>query len=140
MDLSFIIIDDTELDHFIAKRVITNKHKTAHVKSFMDATLALEHIIDKGGDASTKIFLVFLDIYMPIMDGFQFIDEFEKLHPDIQDKYYIVALTSSREVSDINRIKSHASFKTRLTKPITAETLSVLLNKVCKERSIQLPE
>ncbi|MDB4926706.1 response regulator [Mucilaginibacter sp.] len=140
MELSFIIIDDTELDHFIAKRVITNRHKTAHVKSFMDATLALEHIIEERGDASTKVTLVFLDIYMPIMNGFQFIEEFEKFHPDIQDKYYIVALTSSREVSDINRIKSYRSFKTWLTKPITAEALSVLLNKICKEFNIQLPE
>ncbi|MDB5031645.1 response regulator [Mucilaginibacter sp.] len=140
MELSFIVIDDTDLDHFIAKRVITNKHKTARVKSFMDATLALEHITEERDDASTKVVLIFLDIYMPIMNGFQFIDEFEKLHPDIQDKYYIVALTSSREVSDINRIKSHGSFKTWLTKPITADALSVLLNKVCTELNIQLPE
>jgi CheY-like chemotaxis protein len=138
MELSFIIIDDTELDHFIAKKVIGNAYKLFSVKSFIDGYQALEYIITDDIDKNIRLTIVFLDIYMPGMNGFQFIEEFEKLDQAIKDKYYIVALTSSREIADINRINSYASFKAMIIKPITVNQLSVLLNAVAKEFGIQL--
>ncbi|GAA4094725.1 response regulator [Mucilaginibacter panaciglaebae] len=140
MDLSFLIIDDTELDHFIARKMISNVSNTYMVESFLDASSALQHIIENKPDASFKIILVFLDIYMPLMNGFEFIERFEKLEKSIQDRYYIVALTSSIELSDINRINSYHSFKARITKPITAIGLKSLLNKVAAEFGIGLPQ
>ncbi|MCC8426839.1 response regulator [Mucilaginibacter sp. UR6-11] len=138
MELSFIVIDDTELDHFIARKMITNANSAFHVRSFMDASQALEHIMVDGHDDSIKVVLLFLDIYMPLMNGFQFVEAFEKLDQAIQDKYYIVALTSSIEISDINRISSYHSFRARITKPITADELKELLNKVIDEYGISM--
>lgn len=140
MELSFIIIDDTELDHFIARKMIGNVSTAYKVKSFLDASSALQYIIDDEQDGAIKIVLVFLDIYMPMMNGFEFVEEFEKLDQAIQDKYYIVALTSSIERSDINRIGSYRSFKSRITKPITIEGLQSLVNKVTTEFGLKAPE
>jgi len=140
MELSFIIIDDTELDHFIARKMIGNVNNAYTVKSFLDASSALQHIIENKPDSTIKIVLVFLDIYMPLMNGFEFVERFEKLEQAIQDRYYIVALTSSIELSDINRINSYRSFKARITKPITAAGLQSLLNKVSTEFGIGLPQ
>lgn len=137
-DLSFIIIDDTELDHFIARKVITNANSDFHIESFLSAAQALEYIMDDTNDQGIKIILIFLDIYMPLMNGFQFVEEFEKLDPKIREKYYIVALTSSVEASDINLIKSYKSFRARVTKPVTAEGLKTLLKKVGKEYNIEI--
>jgi CheY-like chemotaxis protein len=138
MELSFIIIDDTELDHFIARKVIANANKNYSIKSFLDAPQALTYIQGDNHDEDAKIILVFLDIYMPLMNGFQFVEEFEKLDQAIQDKYYIAALTSSIEISDINRINSYRSFRTRITKPITANGITQLLNKIATEFGIGL--
>ena len=132
MELSFIIIDDTELDHFIARKMIGNVNSAYKIKNFLDAPSALQHIIENREDG-IKIIIVFLDIYMPMMNGFEFIEEFEKLDQAIQDKYYIVALTSSIEISDINRVSSYSAFKARITKPLSVESLSSLLNKVNSE-------
>lgn len=140
MELSFIIIDDTELDHFIARKMIGNVSNAYEVKSFLDASSALQHIIENEHDPTIKIVIVFLDIYMPLMNGFQFVEQFEQLEQSIQDRYYIVALTSSIEISDINRISSYRSFKARITKPITASGLQSLLNKVAAEFGIGLPQ
>ncbi|MGF7081198.1 response regulator [Mucilaginibacter sp. UYCu711] len=130
MELSFIIIDDTELDHFIARKMITNANNAFKVKSFLDASQALEYIVADNHDAGIKIILVFLDIYMPLMNGFEFVEEFEKLDKAIQDKYYIVALTSSIETSDINRIRSYPAVRGKITKPLLAEDISALLNNI----------
>jgi len=82
--------------------------------------------------------MIFVDIYMPLMDGFKFIEEFEKLDEAIQDKYYMVALTSSRDISDVSRINSYRSFKTVIAKPMKADELLSLINKVTTEYGIQL--
>jgi len=138
MQLSFVIIDDTELDHFIARKMLRNTNRKFRVKSFIDATQALEHIIAGDIDNDARVIMIFLDIYMPLMDGFEFIEEFEKLDKAIQDKYYMVALTSSRDISDISRVNSYLSFKAVIAKPMTARELSSLINKVTTEYGIQL--
>lgn len=140
MELSFIIIDDTELDHFIARKMIGNVSNAYTVESFLDASSALQHIIENKRDTAIKIVLIFLDIHMPLMNGFEFVEHFEKLDKAVQDKYYIVALTSSIELSDINRISSYRSVRARITKPITAKGLHSLLNRVAAEFNIGLPQ
>jgi CheY-like chemotaxis protein len=138
MELSFIIIDDTELDHFIARKMITNANNAFKVKSFLDASQALEYIVADNHDVGIKIILVFLDIYMPLMNGFEFVEEFEKLDKAIQDKYYIVALTSSIETSDINRIRSYPAVREKITKPLLAEDIKALLNNIAAQFNIKL--
>jgi len=140
MELSFIIIDDTELDHFIARKMIGNVNSAYKIQNFLDASSALQHIIENKEEGTIKIVIVFLDIYMPMMNGFEFIEEFEKLDQAIRDKYYIVALTSSIEISDINRVSSYSSFKARITKPLSVDGLNSLLNKVNSEFGLTTPK
>ncbi|MFD2144745.1 response regulator [Mucilaginibacter antarcticus] len=130
MELSFIIIDDTELDHFIARKMITNANSAFKVNSFLDAQQALNYIIANDMDTSIKVILIFLDIYMPLMNGFEFVEEFEKLDQAIKDKYYIVALTSTIEMSDINRISSYQDVREKITKPLMADDIRVLINRI----------
>jgi CheY-like chemotaxis protein len=130
MELSFIIIDDTELDHFIARKMITNANSAFKVQSFLDAQQALDYIKANEMDSAIKVILVFLDIYMPIMNGFEFVEQFEKLDSAIKDKYYIVALTSSIEVSDVNRISSYQDVREKITKPLMADDIRVLISRI----------
>ena len=127
MELSFIIIDDTELDHFIARKMIGNVSNAYTVKSFLDASSALEHIIANEHEGDIKIILVFLDIYMPMMNGFDFVEEFEKLPSGIKDKYMIVILSSTRNSNDISRILTYSSVHSLIEKPITREKLLSLI-------------
>lgn len=138
MELSFIIIDDTELDHFIAKKMITNTNAAFYVQNFLEAGTALEFIINDNVKPGIKLTLVFLDIYMPVMNGFEFMEEFEKLDAAIQDKYYIVALTSSIEVSDINRINAYNLCRSVIHKPLTSEDISNVLKTVVRDFNIEL--
>ncbi|MBC7399123.1 MAG: response regulator [Mucilaginibacter sp.] len=138
MELSFIIIDDTELDHFIARKMITNANNAYKVQSFLDASQALDYIMADEHEAGIKVILVFLDIYMPLMNGFEFVEEFEKLDKAIQDKYYIVALTSSIEISDLNRIRSYTAVKEKITKPLMAEDVRTLINRIAARFNLKL--
>jgi CheY-like chemotaxis protein len=139
MNLSFIVIDDTELDHFIAKKMINHADKRFEVKPFYEALSALDYIKSEEAlmksDANT---LILLDIYMPMMNGYEFLDAFEVLDPAIQAKYYIVALTSSHEPADMNRMSAYKSVKSLLSKPLLAEDLSAIIMRMITERGIKL--
>lgn len=135
MELSFIVVDDSELDHFIAKKLIGHINESYSITEFLDPALALEHIKNDAVTAN-KITMVLLDIYMPVMSGFEFAEAFEKLDPAIQDKYYIVALTSTRERTDLNKIKTDKTFKELISKPFTLEVLEELVQKVNQKYGI----
>ncbi len=139
MNLSFIVIDDTELDHFIAKKMISHADKQSDVKAFYDTLSALDYI--KGEDALMNTeanTLILLDIYLPVMDGYAFLDAFEALDPAIQAKYYIVALTSSHQPTDINRMSAYKSVRGLLSKPLLAEDLSAVIRRMITDRGMQM--
>ena len=134
-----MVIDDTELDHFIAKKMIHHADRRFEVKPFYEAISALEYIKGEDGLPKNNVnTLVLLDIYMPIMNGYEFLDAFEELDDAIRNKYYIVVLTSSHEPADINRMGAYKSTNGILSKPLVAEDLSAIINRMITEKGIKL--
>lgn len=125
--LNFIVIDDSKLDCFIAEKVIRNTGKCDHVQSFLRADEALNFIKTTPHDnASHTILLV--DIQMPVMNGFEFVEAFEKLSKEIMSNYTIYIISSSINENDLNRVHNYKSVKQFLNKPLTSNNLSTLLS------------
>jgi CheY-like chemotaxis protein len=76
-------------------------------------------------DVAEKVLpdVIFLDIDMPLMDGFQFLDEFENLSLVTRKKCRIVMLTSSINPQDFNRSKKYPNVKMYLNKPLSHESI-----------------
>jgi CheY-like chemotaxis protein len=125
--LNFIVIDDSKLDCFIAEKIIKNTGKSDSIKSFLQATEALDFISkNPREDGSHTIMLV--DIQMPVMNGFEFVEAFEKLPAEITSHYTIYIISSSINENDLNRVHSFASVKQFLNKPLTSNNLAILIN------------
>jgi len=128
--LHFIVIDDSKLDCFIAEKIIRNTGMSESIRSFVDAKEALEHIKNnQATDATIKTILI-VDIQMPVMNGFEFVEAFEQLPEEIQKDYTIYVLSSSINESDLNRVRNYKSVKHFLNKPLTSNTLSALVELV----------
>ena len=123
----FIIIDDSELDCFIASKMVIHTGKCLSVKSFLNAVDALEYIRKIQTPVDDYITIILLDILMPIMNGIEFVEEFETLPEAVQALYQIVAFTSSMNKKDMNRMKSYKSVRFLLDKPLTEEVLQRIL-------------
>lgn len=125
-NLRFIVIDDSKLDCFIAEKIIRNSGKSDDVTVFQQATDALEHINNANSSAQT---IVFVDIQMPVMNGFEFVENFENLPDDTKANYHIYMLSSSINENDIAKVKGYASVKHFLNKPLTNDTINAVLEE-----------
>ncbi len=122
--LSFIIVDDRELDCFIAEKLIEKADKNSLVKCFYEANSCLEYI--KNNEVSTET-IILLDIMMPVMTGFDFLEVFERLEWEKKKWYKIVPITTSLNKSEIQRISTYPSVLKVLQKPYSVDALKHII-------------
>jgi CheY-like chemotaxis protein len=125
--LNFIVVDDSKLDCFIAEKIIKNTGKCETVRSFLQAKDALDFIGSAPPD-DTSHTIVLVDIQMPIMNGFEFVEAFERFPGSIVNSYTIYIISSSINENDLQKVHNYRSVKQFLNKPLTSNNLSVLLS------------
>src|SRR3954468_23188167 len=124
-----MLIDDNEIDNLINQKMIEAATITDNIYTHTGAKSAIEFLKNMEKlDVADKVLpdVIFLDIDMPLMDGFQFLDEFEKLSTVAKKKCKIVMLTSSINPQDFSRSKKYDNVKLYLNKPLTHESLLTL--------------
>lgn len=128
--MDFIVVDDNKVDCFIAEKTIENSGKGRKSDIFYEAAAALEYI--KSLPPWPPVTIVLVDIQMPVMNGFEFVEEFECLPLIKRGLFHIYALSSSINEQDITRIQRYSSVKGFLNKPLTVDTI----NQVVKATSL----
>ncbi len=126
----FIIIDDSQLDCFIGEKIIQNSGTLSSVRSYSQAAEAFEVIKNSEAKAVDAITIVILDIQMPLMSGFQFVEAFELLPEVIQSNYAIFMFSSSINENDKNRMENHTCIRKFYSKPISKEVVASLVASV----------
>ena len=126
-NLNFIVVDDSKLDCFIAEKVIKNTGKCESIRSFLQAKDALEYLGTAPVIEDEKT-IILVDIQMPVMNGFEFVEAFEKMPKSITSYYTIYVYSSSINENDIYRLHNYSSVKQFLNKPLTSNNLAALIS------------
>ncbi len=119
-----MLVDDNPMDNMVNGQLIKSSAFANKIKSFEAGKSMLDFL--KTADIEELPELIFLDIIMPGMDGFQFMDEFEKLDESIRKKCKVVMLSSSDSFKDLNRANKNKLVRKFLNKPLTIEMLAAI--------------
>jgi CheY-like chemotaxis protein len=118
-----MIIDDNDIDNYITSTLIKNNNFTNDLLEFDSGLKAIEYLEKNKNNDQELPDLILLDIYMPLMDGFEFLHFFEKIDPAITKKCRICIVSSSIDDNDIVKARLDKNIYTFISKPLTAELL-----------------
>ena len=121
-----MLVDDNELDNFINKKRVEADSFAGATTIHTSAQSALDYLKNNVDNPGQIPDLIFLDIMMPEMDGFGFLEVFDKLPDAVKTKSRIVMLSTSDSFKDLNRANQNKYVKRFLNKPLNAQVLGAL--------------
>ena len=121
------LIDDDEIYLFLMKKSFSAMGVNNDVLSFLNGADALEELIKLKNNHEALPSIIFLDINMPIMDGWEFLTEFRKVNANIIHEISVYIVSSSIASEDIEKSKTFPEIVEYLTKPVEIETLASIL-------------
>ncbi|MEZ4974515.1 MAG: response regulator [Cyclobacteriaceae bacterium] len=127
------VIDDDDIYQFTVTRTIKAHNIAKKILVFSDGEQAIEFFKANISDSENLPDIIFLDLNMPIMDGWQFLEEYVKLKPRVGKEITIYLVTSSVDPVDTERAKKISEVSDYLIKPIRPEQLKELVEALDKE-------
>ncbi|SDI43905.1 response regulator [Winogradskyella thalassocola] len=121
------VIDDDDIYQFTIIKMLKSIDLDKEISLFSDGEEALEFLIDNLYNNEELPDIIFLDINMPIMDGFQFMEEYVKIKPKLNKKIIIYMVSSSVDPVDIERAKSISDISDYIIKPIKPGQLKEIM-------------
>jgi len=118
-----MLVDDNDTDNFISKRIIEITKFSSNVIVKNSGKSALDYLVENKESPESIPDIIFLDINMPIVDGFVFLYEYEKFSNSVKDKCRVIILSSSDNKRDIDKIINNDFVIKFVTKPLTEKTL-----------------
>lgn len=130
--ITICLVDDDDIYQFVMKKIINSLRLEIIKKilSFGDGEKAIEYLSTNISNSAELPNIILLDINMPIMDGWQFMDEYVRLKPRIGKKITIYMVSSSTDTQDIEHAKRISEISDYLIKPVTPEQLSEMINSL----------
>ncbi len=121
---TIFLVDDDPINNLINKRLLGKVGITEKIEEFLEGEEALIRLNDVDPKQSL---LIFLDINMPVLNGWEFLDKYLELHSGREDK--IVILSSSIDYQDRFKAQEYSIVSGFLEKPLTLEKIKLQMEK-----------
>lgn len=121
------IVDDDDIFVFLTTKIIEQTNLVDLIKGFGNGLDAINFLKENKNNVDALPDIILLDLNMPIMNGWQFLEEYNKLNPTIGKKITIYICSSSISPDDITRAKTISEVSDYIIKPITKDKLIDLI-------------
>lgn len=125
--ISVFLVDDDQLFVFLTKKTINSTKLVTQIHEFGDGERAIQYLKQIAGDVDLLPDIIFLDLSMPVMDGWGFLKEYILLEPKIAKKIKVYIFSSSISPHDIERAKNYSVVTDFVVKPVMKEKFIDLL-------------
>ena len=112
------IIDDDPVFVLLFKKILMKLGKFETIVNFENGQLALDVLVEKFKNNDSLPNIIFLDINMPVLDGWEFLKALEK--HKFKDQLHIYMVSSSIDTTEIKKSKKYKMVKNFISKPISA--------------------
>lgn len=125
--ISVLLVDDDEINNFISIKLIKKALLNTEIMACLNGKYAIDQLSDiQRKDPEKLPDYILLDINMPIMNGWEFLDEYKRLNLDPLGKSKIYIISSSVFSNDINKARSYPLVKDFISKPLNVEKIKEL--------------
>jgi CheY-like chemotaxis protein len=127
--INLLIIDDDDINIFIIKKIVEKTGFDIDMVAKGNGKLAIDYLKQAITENLAFPHLILIDINMPVMNGWEFIEAYQTLdvkQPDV----HLYILSSSVYENDIEKTKSYDSVKGFISKPLSKERLTELLKEI----------
>lgn len=121
------IIDDDEMYQFIVKRHIAKVYPEAELISYKNGAEAIEGFKALSATGAPQCDIIFLDVNMPVMDGWQFLSALGEMFPEMGKAVDIYVVSTSLDARDKEKALADKNVKGYISKPIPADKLSQII-------------
>ncbi len=126
--LNLLVIDDDDINIFIIKKIVEKTGYDIEMVARSNGQQAIDYINDTIAQNKPLPNLVLIDINMPVMNGWEFIEAYEAM--DIEQNVDMYILSSSVYENDIEKTKSYKAVKGFISKPLSMERLTELVKVI----------
>ena len=128
--INVFVVDDDDIYQFTLGITLKSIPSVKTINKFFDGAAALEHILAHQNENDKLPDIIFLDINMPVMDGFQFMGEFVELLPKLNKSIKVYMVSSSMDPKDIKKADRIDEISDYLVKPLKSEDIKEILSKI----------
>src|SRR6201996_6707306 len=122
--VSILLVDDDEINNFISIKLIKKALLNTEIMACLNGRFAIDLLMDiQKKDPAKMPDYILLDINMPIMNGWEFLDEYKRLNIDPLGKCKIFIISSSVFSNDINKARSYPLVKDFISKPLNVDKI-----------------
>ena len=129
---SVCIIDDDLIYQFLIKEEIEYTNMVSKIMFFNNGEKALQFIENTLNNNKIDILpdIIFLDINMPVMDGWEFLEAYAQIKPKVEKKIVIYMVSSSTDIRDLDRAKSISEVSDYIIKPVSGSQLKSIFTSL----------
>ncbi|HWB91579.1 MAG TPA: response regulator [Puia sp.] len=127
---SIFLIDDDPIFVYLTRRIIASINCPCKIVEFTDGELAISRLNEIRDDAGQLPDVIFLDLSMPVMDGWEFLNEYSQLKPKLKKDIALFIVSSSISPQEVERSKTYRAVTDFLIKPVEKGKIVEIMDNV----------
>jgi CheY-like chemotaxis protein len=127
---TIFLIDDDPVFVYLTKKIICSITGECKIREFADGELAIDNLKSIAGEADSLPDIIFVDLSMPVMDGWEFLNEYHQLKPKLCKPIELFIVSSSISPQELERSKSYQAVTDFLIKPVAKGKIAEIMSHV----------